>query len=71
VKITSPIGEFDYRVERLAVRDGRLEIAGRLGEWETKTIVEPSDFLALLRRSFGPLSLVAGAVLVTRRLRRV
>jgi hypothetical protein len=71
VKINSPIGEFDYRVEHVAFRDGRLEVAGRLGEWETTTIVEASDFLGLVRRLARPLALAAGLLLVTRRLRRV
>lgn len=71
MKISSPIGEYDYRFDGVAVRDGRLEVSGRLGEWETKTIVEPSDLLGLLRRSVIPLTLLAGLRLVTRRRRRV
>lgn len=71
MKISSPIGEYDYRLDGVAVRDGRLEVSGRLGEWETKTIVEPSDLLGLLRRSVIPLTLLAGLRLVTRRRRRV
>ena len=65
MKINSPIGEFDYRVERVGFRDGHLEVAGRLGEWETTTIVEPSDFLSLLRKLALPLTL-GGLLFVTR-----
>jgi hypothetical protein len=71
VKINSPIGEYDYRVERISVRDGRLEVLGRLGEWETTTILEPSDLLPLLRKVAWPLVLAGGLFAVTRRLRRV
>lgn len=71
MKITSPIGEYDYRLDGVAFRAGRLEVSGRLGEWETKTVVEPSDLLGLLRRSVIPLTLLAGLRLVTRRRGRV
>jgi hypothetical protein len=71
VKISSPIGEYDYRVERVAFRGRRLEIVGRLGQWETTTILEPSDLRNLLRNSVIPAILVSGAWVVTRRLRRV
>ena len=71
MKITSPIGEYDYRVEGVAFRHGRLEVAGRLGQWETTTILERSDLLGLLARVAPLLALACGIGLVTRRLRRV
>ncbi len=71
VRISSPIGDYEYRVERAAVRGGRLEVHGRLGEWETTTILEPSDLLALLRKAALPLMSVAALMAVTRWLRRV
>jgi hypothetical protein len=71
VKIRSPLGDYDYRVERVAVRDGQLEVAGRLGEWQTTMVVERADLLALLAR-VSPVAAAACAIwLVTRRLKRV
>jgi hypothetical protein len=71
VRVSSPIGDYDYRVERAALRGGRLEVHGRLGEWQTTTIIEPSDLLVLLRRTALPLMSVAALLAVTRWLRRV
>ena len=71
MKVQTPLGDYDYRVERVALRDGRLEVDGRLGEWETTMVVERSDLLDLARR-FGPvLGLLSAAALVTWRQKRV
>jgi hypothetical protein len=71
VKISSPIGEYEYRVERVTLHDRHLEVLGRLGEWQTTTIIEPADLVALLRKAGLPLLTVSAVFLVTRRLRRV
>ncbi len=71
MKISSPIGEYDYRVQRAAFRHRRLEVHGRLGEWETTTIIEPADLLAVIRRTAVPLLSLAALAVVTRRRRRV
>lgn len=71
VRISSPIGEYDYHVDRVAYRDRRVEVLGRLGEWQTTTIIEPSDLLALLRNRGVMLVLAGAALAVTRRLTRV
>jgi hypothetical protein len=71
VKISSPIGEYDYRVERVTLRDRRVEVLGRLGEWQTTTILEPRDLIALVRKTALPLLLAGALFAVTRRLRRV
>lgn len=71
VKISSPIGDYDYRVERVTVRAGRLEVLGHLGQWETTTFLEPSDLWKLLRKSAFPALAAGGVWAVTRRLRRV
>ncbi len=71
MKVRSPLGDYDYRVERISVRDGQLEVAGRLGEWQTTMVVERADLLGLLAR-FGRVAAAACAIwLVTRRLKRV
>lgn len=68
VKILSPLGEFDYRVERVALRDGQLRVTGRLGQWETTTVVERPE---LLRMAVPVLATVCALYLVTRRPKRV
>jgi hypothetical protein len=71
VKINSPVGEYEYHLERVAFRDGRLEVLGRLGQWHTTTIFEAADLSNLLRKSAFPLMLAGGLWAVTRRVRRV
>jgi hypothetical protein len=71
VKITSPIGQYDYHVERVALRGGQIEVTGRLGQWETTTVVERSDLTALLRRAAPAVAVACGLLFVTRRLKRV
>ena len=71
MKISSPVGEYEYQVERVAFRSGRIEILGRLGQWETTAILDKSDLRALLRKSVVPIMFGAGLVAVTRGLKRV
>ena len=71
MKISSPVGEYEYQVERVAFRAGRVEILGRLGQWETTTILDGSDLRRVLRKSVVPLLLAAGLVAVTRGRKRV
>jgi hypothetical protein len=71
VKITTPLGDYDYRVERVAVRDGRLEVAGRLGEWETTTVIDRYDLLRLARRIAPGIAIVGVIWAATARRRRV
>jgi hypothetical protein len=71
VKISSPIGEYDYRVERVAFRGGHLEVLGRLGEWQTTTILDASDLAALIRKARVPAALAAALLAVTWRRSRV
>ncbi len=71
MKISSPVGDYEYRVDRVRFHDGRLEIDGSLGQWKTTTILDASDLRKLLRKSFFPLLVTGGLVAVTRRLRRV
>jgi hypothetical protein len=71
VKISSPVGEYEYHVERVTLRGGRLEVLGSLGQWQTTTIIEPADFRKLLRKSTFPALLIGASWAVTRRLGRV
>jgi hypothetical protein len=71
VKISSPVGEYEYHVERVRLRDRRLEVVGSLGQWETTTIFDGGDLRKLLRKLMFPLMLVTGLVAVTSRRKRV
>jgi hypothetical protein len=71
VKISSPVGEYDYHVEHVTLRDGRLEVIGRLGEWETTTFLDRSDLRNLLRKVAPALMVGSGIWVVTKWLRRV
>ncbi len=71
MKIRSPLGDYDYRVERVAVRDGQLEVTGRLGQWETTMVVERADLAELGRRAGPVLAVLCAIALVSRRRKRV
>ena len=71
MKVATPLGDYDYRIERVALRDGQLEVTGRMGEWETTMVVERSDLLEAGKRVGPALVLIGAFALVTRRRRRV
>lgn len=71
MKVTTPLGDYDYRVKRIAIRDGGLAVDGRLGEWETTMVVDRTDLGELARRAAPALVLVSAAMLVALRHRRV
>ena len=67
MKVSTPLGDYDYRVRHVAVRHGQLEVDGNLGEWETTMTVERSDLLDLAKRAVPALAAVGAlAVLVIR-----
>ena len=71
MRVSTPLGDYDYRFERIAVRGGQLEVAGRLGEWETAMVVERSDLVEAGKRVVPALVLFGTIMLVTRRRSRV
>ena len=72
MRVTSPVGEYEYRVKSVKLDGGRIVVAGSLGVWETTMVVEPSDLLALGRTAAGPAALLGSLALVAslRRWRR-
>jgi hypothetical protein len=70
LKIISPIGEYEFHVDRVSLRDGRVEVAGRLGEWETTTVIERADMMALAARAAPPIAAAFALCLLARRLKR-
>lgn len=71
MKISSPIGEYDYHVDRVSLRGGQVEVVGHLGQWETTTVIERSELIALLARAALAVAGIYALCLVTRRSRRV
>ena len=69
MKIDTPLGAYEYRVERARIGRRGLEITGSLGEWETTTVIGPADLAAAARRATPVLVLVALGV-AARRVRR-
>jgi hypothetical protein len=70
VKVISPIGELPYWFDRLEIQGGSLVIRGRLSEFDSKFIIEPSDLAALGRAVALPAAGIAGAALALVALRR-
>ena len=50
----SGAGEFDLTAERVEVRDGALILVGKMGIWESETIIDPADIGLLARLSLRP-----------------
>jgi hypothetical protein len=69
VKVTSPVGEYEYLVKRVRLEGGSVVVDGSLGVWETTMSIEPSDWLRLARRAAAPVAVLA-AVAAVRHLRR-
>jgi hypothetical protein len=70
MKVTSPVGDFPFTVERIRVEDGRLVVHGRMGAWPSRVELAAADLPALARAA--PLPLVgigvgAAAFLILRR----
>jgi hypothetical protein len=70
VKVTSPVGEYEYRVQSVRFDRGRIVVAGNLGVWDTTMEIEPGDWLRLARRVAKPAAGVAVAALVVGAARR-
>jgi hypothetical protein len=71
MKVTSPVGEYEYEIKRVRLEGGSLVVEGNLGVWETTMSIEPGDWLRLARRAAKPLALIAGSAGVVAAARRV
>ncbi len=54
MRVISGAGEFDLTAERVEVRDGALIMVGKMGIWESETIIDPGDIGLLARLSLRP-----------------
>jgi hypothetical protein len=70
VKVISPIGELPYWFDGVELRDGSVVVRGRLSEFDSRFIIEPSDLKALGRAVALPAAGIAGAALALMALRR-
>jgi hypothetical protein len=54
MRVISGAGEFEILVERVEVRDTSLVMVGKMGVWESETIVDQAEIPRLLRVSLTP-----------------
>ena len=57
--VSSPVGDFPYRPERLTLERRRLVVHGRMGTWPARVELAPVDALELARLVRAPLALAA------------
>ena len=66
MRVTSPVGEYEYEVRGLRFERGRIVVDGGLGVWDTTMEIEPGDWLKLGRKLAPAAALAGGAVLAAR-----
>jgi hypothetical protein len=54
VKVISGAGEFEIVVERVEVRESSVVLVGKMGIWESETIVDHEELPHLLRVALRP-----------------
>ena len=54
MQVISGAGEFEIVVERVEVRDASLVMIGKMGIWESETIIDQSELPQLLRVALTP-----------------
>ena len=54
MQVISGAGEFEIVVDRVEVRDTSLVMIGKMGIWESETIIEQEELPRLLRVALNP-----------------
>jgi hypothetical protein len=54
MQVISGAGEFEIVVERVEVRDASLVMVGKMGIWESETIIDQAEIPRLLRVALTP-----------------
>lgn len=54
MKVISGAGEFEIVVERVEVRESSVVLVGKMGIWESETIVDQEELPHLLRVALRP-----------------
>lgn len=49
MKVSSPIGDLPFEIDRLRFADGALVIDGAMGAWPARVQIYPRDIFRLLR----------------------
>jgi hypothetical protein len=71
VKVTSPIGELPFTVQRVRTGGDGIVVEGELGAWRSQIEIGPDDVPMLARALRGPLiAFGVGVVLVALARRR-
>jgi hypothetical protein len=70
VKVSSPVGDYEYRVQSVRFDRGRIVVAGNLGVWDTTMEIEPADWARLARRLARPAGAVAAVAVAVAAARR-
>jgi hypothetical protein len=70
VKVTSPVGEYEYLVKGVRREGASVVIDGGLCVWETTMTIEPADWAALARRAAAPLAVIGASFAAAAAVRR-
>lgn len=54
MKVVSPAGEFEIKVNESSVEDGKIVIKGQMGVWDSNIYMEVSDVIKLTRLFLNP-----------------
>jgi hypothetical protein len=54
MQVISGAGEFEILVERVEVRDSSVVMVGKMGIWESETIIDLAEIPRLLRVALTP-----------------
>lgn len=54
MRVISGAGEFEIVVERVEIRDESLVMIGKMGVWESETIIDQAEIPRLLRVALSP-----------------
>lgn len=54
MKVVSPAGEFEIKVNESSVEDGKIVIKGQMGVWDSNIYMETSDVIKLTRIFLTP-----------------
>jgi len=54
MRFNSGLGEFDLTIDRVEIRDDKYVLVGRMGVWDSETIMEPEELVGLYLKSARP-----------------
>ncbi len=54
MRVFSGAGEFDLTVDKVYKKGRDLVLVGKMGVWESETIVTPEEFATIMKASMSP-----------------